>query len=202
MSFKLPELPYAYDALEPYIDEATMRVHHLGHHQGYTNGLNAAIEGTCYENMSIDDILKNIHVNETAIRNNGGGYWNHILYFDIMTPGGSKEPQGKLAEAINRDFGSFEKFKELWAKAGGARFGSGWVWLMSKDGKLEICSTPNQDNPLMRFTDCLGTAVLGMDVWEHAYYLKHQNKRGNYIQDFFQVINWDKVGQNYENTLK
>jgi len=145
--------------------------------------------------------LKSIHINETAIRNNGGGYWNHILYFDIMTPGGSKEPQGKLAEAIQRDFGSFDNFKDLWAKAGAGRFGSGWVWLLSNHGKLEICSTPNQDNPLMKFTDCLGTAVLGMDVWEHAYYLKHQNKRGSYIKDFFEVINWDKVGENFEKTL-
>jgi Fe-Mn family superoxide dismutase len=199
MSFKLPELPYKYDALEPYIDEATMRVHHLGHHQGYTNGLNAAIEGTCYENKSIEEILKDIHINDTAIRNNGGGYWNHILYWQIMSPNGGGEPKGELAEAINRDFGSFENFKEQWAKAGAARVGSGWVWLLCNHGKLSICHTPNQDNPLMKFVDCKGKVVLGMDVWEHAYYLKHQNKRGAYINDFFNVINWDEVAKRYAN---
>jgi len=198
--FKLPDLPYAYDALEPYIDEATMRVHHLGHHQGYTNKLNAAIEGTCYENKSIDEILKSIHIHQTAIRNNGGGYWNHNLYWRIMKPGGS-EPGGKIAAAIRRDFGSFENFRDAFKQAGLSRFGSGWTWLVSEHGKLHICTTPNQDNPLMKFVDCLGKPVLGMDVWEHAYYLKHQNKRGAYIDDFFHVINWDEVNRLYEESL-
>ncbi len=196
--FKLPELPYDYNALEPYIDEATMRVHHLGHHQGYTNGLNAAIEGTCYENMSIEEILKKIHVSETAIRNNGGGYYNHNLYWSIMSPNGGGEPTGSLADAINETFGSFEHFKEQFKKAGLSRFGSGWTWLLSRHGKLSICTTPNQDNPLMRFSECIGTPILGMDVWEHAYYLKHQNKRGNYIDDFFNVINWEEVKRRFE----
>ncbi len=200
--FKLPEIPYSYDALEPYIDEATMRVHHLGHHQGYTNGLNAAIEGTCFENKSIEEILKSIHVHQTAIRNNGGGYWNHNLYWQIMSPDGGGQPSGELAEAIQRDFGSFEAFKEQFKKAGLSRFGSGWTWLMSHHGKLSICTTPNQDNPLMKFVDCLGTPVLGMDVWEHAYYLKHQNKRGNYIDDFFNVINWKEVAKRYNEEAK
>ena len=196
--FKLPELPYDYNALEPYIDEATMRVHHLGHHQGYTNGLNAAIEGTCYENMSIEEILKKIHVSETAIRNNGGGYYNHNLYWSIMSPNGGGEPTGSLADAINETFGSFEHFKEQFKKASLSRFGSGWTWLLSRHGKLSICTTPNQDNPLMRFSECIGTPILGMDVWEHAYYLKHQNKRGNYIDDFFNVINWEEVKRRFE----
>ena len=195
--FKLPDLPYSYDALEPYIDEATMRVHHLGHHQGYTNGLNAAIEGTYFEGKSIEEILKSIHVNQTAIRNNGGGYWNHTLYWQIMSPDGGGEPEGELADAIKRDFGSFDAFKEAFKKAGLSRFGSGWTWLLSNHGKLSICTTPNQDNPLMRFSDCIGTPILGMDVWEHAYYLKHQNKRGNYIDDFFNVINWPEVAKRY-----
>ncbi len=196
--FKLPELPYDYNALEPYIDEATMRVHHLGHHQGYTNGLNAAIEGTCYENMSIEEILKKIHVSETAIRNNGGGYYNHNLYWSIMSPNGGGEPTGSLADAIKDAFGSFENFKDQFKKAGLSRFGSGWTWLLNRHGKLSICTTPNQDNPLMRFSECIGTPILGMDVWEHAYYLKHQNKRGNYIDDFFNVINWEEVKRRFE----
>ncbi len=193
--FKLPDLPYDYNALEPYIDEATMRVHHTGHHQGYTNKLNAAIEGTCYENMSIDEILKTIHIHETAIRNNGGGYWNHNLYWQIMSPDGGGEPRGELSDAIKRDFGSIDSFKDAFKKAGLGRFGSGWAWLVSSHGKLSICTTANQDNPLMKFVDCSGKPILGMDVWEHAYYLKHQNKRGNYIDDFFRVINWDKVAE-------
>jgi len=198
MSFKLPELPYSYNALEPYIDEATMRVHHLGHHQGYTNGLNEAISGTHYESMSIEEILGAIHINEAAIRNNGGGYWNHILYWQIMSPNGGGKPQGALAEAIDRDFGSFDKFKEQWSKAGAARFGSGWVWLLSNNGKLSICHTANQDNPLMKFVECKGDVILGMDVWEHAYYLKHQNKRAAYINDFFNVINWKEVSERFK----
>ena len=196
--FQLPDLPYAYDALEPYIDEATMRVHHLGHHQGYTNGLNAAIKGTSLEGQSIEEILSNISPDDTAIRNNGGGYFNHRLYWTIMSPQGGGQPQGTLARAIDRDFGSFESFREQFKKAGLSRFGSGWAWLMNKDGKLYICSTPNQDNPLMSFTDCEGTPILGMDVWEHAYYLKHKNKRGDYIDDFFRVINWPVVEKLFE----
>ncbi len=196
--FKLPEIPYQYNALEPYIDEATMRVHHLGHHRGYTNGLNAAIEGTCFEGKSIEEILKSIHINQTAIRNNGGGYWNHKLYWQIMSPEGGGLPVGDLFDAIQRDFGSFETFKEQFKKAGLSRFGSGWVWLLVHEGKLSICTTANQDNPLMKFVDCIGTPILGMDVWEHAYYLKHQNKRGNYIDDFFNVIHWKEVARRYD----
>jgi len=196
--FKLPDLPYAYDALEPYIDEATMRVHHLGHHQGYTNGLNAAIKGTQWEGRTIEEILGGICAEDTAIRNNGGGYYNHNLYWTIMRPGGGGKPQGELADAIDRDFGSFDAFKEAFKKAGLGRFGSGWVWLLKDGDRLHICSTPNQDNPLMRFSGCKGTPILGMDVWEHAYYLKHQNKRGNYIDDFFHVINWDEVARRYK----
>jgi len=196
--FKLPPLPYAYDALEPYIDEATMRVHHLGHHQGYTNGLNKAIEGSQWEGKSIEEILSGIGPEDTAIRNNGGGFYNHNLYWTIMYPAGARTPSGALAEAIQRDFGSFEQFKEAFKKAGLSRFGSGWVWLLKDGGRLKICSTPNQDNPLMPFVECEGTPVLGMDVWEHAYYLKHQNKRGDYIDDFFNVIDWDAVARRYE----
>ena len=196
--FTLPELPYAYNALEPYIDEATMRVHHLGHHQGYTNGLNAAIEGTDWEGKTIEEILAGIGPEDTVIRNNGGGYYNHRLYWKLMSPQGGGRPKGALAEAIDRDFGSFDAFQAKFKQAGLGRFGSGWAWLMNDGGKLYICSTPNQDNPLMRFSECQGTPILGMDVWEHAYYLKHQNKRGHYIDDFFQVINWPEVEKLYQ----
>ena len=195
--FKLPDLPYAYNALEPYIDEATMRVHHLGHHQGYTNGLNAAIEGTPFAGKSIEEILGSISPGDTAIRNNGGGYWNHLLYWQIMSPNGGGEPSGALKKAIDKHFGSFADFRAAFKKAGLGRFGSGWAWLMKDGDRLYVCSTPNQDNPLMKFVDCPGTPILGMDVWEHAYYLKHQNKRGNYIDDFFNVIHWAEVEKRF-----
>ena len=201
MAFKLPELPYAYDALEPYIDEATMRVHHTGHHQGYTNGLNSAIEGTDMENMSIEEILATLDPCNKAVRNNGGGYFNHVLYWQIMSPNGGGEPSGELAGHINKAFGSFQNFKELFTKAGLGRFGSGWAWLTFDNGSLRIGSTANQDNPLMQFADFKGTPILGMDVWEHAYYLKHQNKRGGYINDFFNVINWKEVQKRYESLI-
>ena len=201
MAFKLPELPYTYDALEPYIDEATMRVHHTGHHQGYTNGLNSAIEGTDMENMSIEEILATVDPCSKAVRNNGGGYFNHVLYWQIMSPNGGGEPSGELADHINKAFGSFQNFKELFTKAGLGRFGSGWAWLTFDNGSLRIGSTANQDNPLMQFADFKGTPILGMDVWEHAYYLKHQNKRGGYINDFFNVINWKEVQKRYESLI-
>ncbi len=201
MAFKLPELPYTYDALEPYIDEATMRVHHTGHHQGYTNGLNSAIEGTDMENMSIEEILATVDPCNKAVRNNGGGYFNHVLYWQIMSPNGGGEPSGELADHINKAFGSFQNFKELFTKAGLGRFGSGWAWLTFDNGSLRIGSTANQDNPLMQFADFKGTPILGMDVWEHAYYLKHQNKRGGYINDFFNVINWKEVQKRYESLI-
>ena len=201
MAFKLPELPYAYDALEPYIDEATMRVHHTGHHQGYTNGLNSAIEGTDMENLSIEEILATVDPCNKAVRNNGGGYFNHVLYWQIMSPNGGGEPSGELADHINKTFGSFQNFKELFTKAGLGRFGSGWAWLTFDNGSLRIGSTANQDNPLMQFADFKGIPILGMDVWEHAYYLKHQNKRGGYINDFFNVINWKEVQKRYESLI-
>ena len=201
MAFKLPELPYTYDALEPYIDEATMRVHHTGHHQGYTNGLNSAIEGTDMENLSIEEILATVDPCNKAVRNNGGGYFNHVLYWQIMSPNGGGEPSGELAVHINKAFGSFQNFKELFTKAGLGRFGSGWAWLTFDNGSLRIGSTANQDNPLMQFADFKGTPILGMDVWEHAYYLKHQNKRGGYINDFFNVINWKEVQKRYESLI-
>ncbi len=201
MAFKLPELPYAYDALEPYIDEATMRVHHTGHHQGYTNGLTSAIEGTDMENLSIEEILATVDPCNKAVRNNGGGYFNHVLYWQIMSPNGGGEPSGELADHINKTFGSFQNFKELFTKAGLGRFGSGWAWLTFDNGSLRIGSTANQDNPLMQFADFKGIPILGMDVWEHAYYLKHQNKRGGYINDFFNVINWKEVQKRYESLI-
>jgi Fe-Mn family superoxide dismutase len=198
MAFELPKLPYAYNALEPYIDEQTMTIHHTKHHQGYTNNLNNAIAGTDLENKSIEEILK-VCVDKPAVRNNGGGYWNHDLFWKVMAPNAGGEPSGELAKAINDTFGSFEAFKDLFSKAAATRFGSGWAWLVvNKDGKLEVCSTPNQDNPLMPGIGCEGTPILGLDVWEHAYYLKYQNRRPEYIQAFFNVINWDEVSRRYQ----
>ncbi len=195
MSYKLPELPYAYDALEPHIDARTMEIHHTKHHNGYTNNLNNAIEGTDFAGMSIEEILKNCKSNP-AVRNNGGGYWNHSLFWEIMGPNGGGQPSGELADAINSAFGSFDGFKEQFSKAAATRFGSGWAWLCVKDGSLDICSTANQDNPMME-GECGGTPILGLDVWEHAYYLNYQNRRPDYINAFFNVINWDKVAENY-----
>ena len=195
MSFELPKLPYAYDALEPHIDAQTMEIHHSKHHNGYTTKLNAAIEGTEFAGKSIEEILKSCK-NSPAVRNNGGGFWNHSLFWEVMGPNCGGQPSGELADAINSAFGSFDAFKEAFSQAAATRFGSGWAWLCVNGGKLEVCSTPNQDNPLMD-EGCGGTPILGLDVWEHAYYLKYQNRRPDYINAFFSVINWDKVAENF-----
>jgi Fe-Mn family superoxide dismutase len=199
MAFELPKLPYAYDALEPHIDARTMEIHHTKHHNGYTTKLNDAIAGTDLEGKGIEDILSNLDMNNGAVRNNGGGYYNHALFWEVMSPNGGGTPSGELAKAIDAAFGSFDGFKEKFAAAAATRFGSGWAWLcVNKGGKLEVCSTPNQDNPVMPGTGCDGTPILGLDVWEHAYYLNYQNRRPDYISAFFNVINWDKVSENYE----
>ena len=199
MAFTLPELPYAYDALEPHIDARTMEIHHTKHHNGYTTKLNAAIEGTDLAGKSIEDILANVSTQSTAVRNNGGGYYNHNLFWSILSPNGGGEPTGALADDIKATFGSFDKFKETFNEAAGSRFGSGWAWLCVNNGKLEVCSTPNQDNPLMdvETNGCGGTPILGLDVWEHAYYLKYQNKRPDYIGAFWNVVNWNEVSKRY-----
>jgi len=194
MAFELPNLPYAFDALEPHIDARTMEIHHDRHHKAYTDNLNKAIEGTDWVHASIEEIMKS-GVGNPAIRNNGGGYFNHNLFWEVMSPNGGGEPSGELAEAINKAFGSFEAFKEEFSKAASTRFGSGWAWLVKKDGKLAVTSTPNQDNPLMPVAEVQGTPILGLDVWEHAYYLNYQNKRPDYISAFFNVVNWDKVAE-------
>ncbi|MFA5618858.1 MAG: superoxide dismutase [Weeksellaceae bacterium] len=197
MAFELPKLPYAYDALEPHIDQRTMEIHHGKHHAGYTNNLNAAIEGTDLANLSIEEILAK-GADKPAVRNNGGGYYNHKLFWEIMSPNGGGQPSGELAQAIDNTFGSFENFKDQFSKAAATRFGSGWAWLIKKDdGSLEICSTPNQDNMLMPDAGCKGKALLCIDVWEHAYYLNYQNRRPDYINAFFNVVNWDKVAELY-----
>jgi Fe-Mn family superoxide dismutase len=196
MSFKLPELPYAYDALEPYIDARTMEIHHTKHHNGYTNNLNNAIDGTPLAGKSIETILAGVSGSSTAVRNNGGGYYNHCLFWEVMGPNKGGEPKGALATAINDNFGSFDAFKEKFSQAAGTRFGSGWAWLIrKKDGSLAVTSTPNQDNPLMDVVpdSDRGLPILGLDVWEHAYYLHYQNRRPDYITNFYHVINWDKV---------
>ena len=198
MAFELPNLPYAYDALEPHIDARTMEIHHTKHHNGYTTKLNGAIEGTDLENQSIESILKNLDMSNAAVRNNGGGYYNHCLFWEIMSPNGGGEPGGDVASAITDSFGSFTSFRETFSNAAATRFGSGWAWLCTHPGgKLEICSTPNEDNPLMPDTSCGGHPILGLDVWEHAYYLNYQNRRPDYIGAFFNIINWEKVGELY-----
>jgi len=198
MAFELPELPYSHDALEPNMDARTMEIHHSKHHAGYTSKLNAAIGGTDLENNSIEDILKGLDMSNGAVRNNGGGYYNHCLFWEVMSPNGGGEPTGELADAINNAFGSFDAFKEAFANAAATRFGSGWAWLcVHNDGRVEVCSTANQDNPLMPGIGCGGTPILGLDVWEHAYYLNYQNRRPDYIAAFFNVINWDKVEENF-----
>ncbi len=198
MAFELPQLDYVNDALEPHIDARTMEIHHGKHHAGYTSKLNAAIEGTDMANMSIDDILKNLDMSNGAVRNNGGGYYNHSLFWKVMSPNGGGAPSGELAEAINASFGSFEAFKEKFANAAAAQFGSGWAWLcVHPGGKVEVCSTPNQDNPLMPGVSCGGTPILGLDVWEHAYYLNYQNRRPDYISAFWNVVNWDEVSARF-----
>ncbi|MDC6385310.1 superoxide dismutase [Flagellimonas taeanensis] len=199
MAFELPKLPYAYDALEPHIDARTMEIHHTKHHNGYTTNLNNAIAGTDLEGKDIMDILSNLDMNNGAVRNNGGGFYNHSLFWEVMSPNGGGTPSGDLATAINDAFGSFDAFKEKFAAAAATRFGSGWAWLcVHKGGKLEICSTPNQDNPIMPNVGCGGQPILGLDVWEHAYYLNYQNRRPDYISAFFNVVNWDKVSENYK----
>ena len=205
MAFKLPALPYAADALQPHIDKRTMNIHHGKHHNGYTNKLNAAIEGTPLAKKSIEDILKKVSKQSTAVRNNGGGYYNHSLFWSVMSPDGGGEPSAtsKLGKAIKKDFGSFEKFKEAFSAAAKTRFGSGWAWLcVSSRGKLFVTSTPNQDNPLMDVADKKGTPILGLDVWEHAYYLKYQNKRPDYVGAFFNVINWKEVSRRFSKATK
>ena len=197
MAFELPQLPYAYDALEPHIDARTMEIHHSKHHNAYTTNLNAAIAGTDLEGKSIEEILKNLDMTKAAIRNNGGGFYNHNLFWTVMSPNGGGHPKGELFHAIEKDLGSFDEFKAAFAKAGATQFGSGWAWLCVKDGKLEVCGTPNQDNTLMPGVGCGGTPILGMDVWEHAYYLHYQNRRPDYIEAFFNVINWDEVARRY-----
>lgn len=198
-TFKLAKLPYAYDALAPHIDAKTMEVHYSKHYVGYTNKLNAAIKDTDMASKSIEDILMNLDMSRKDVRNNGGGYYNHSLFWEIMGPNGGGEPKGALAEAINADFGSFEEFKKQFSDAAGKQFGSGWAWLVvGKDGKLKVGGTPNQDNPLMPGVEISGKPVLGIDVWEHAYYLNYQNKRPDYIEAFYNVINWDAVAKKYE----
>ena len=198
MAFELPSLNYSFDALEPHVDTKTMQIHHGKHHAGYTNNLNNAIKGTDLEKMSIENILAELDLNNTAVRNNGGGFFNHSLFWNVMSPNGGGIPSGDLASAINDSFGSFDEFKSTFSKAAGTRFGSGWAWLcVHPGGKLEVCSTPNQDNPLMKGVGCGGQPILGLDVWEHAYYLNYQNRRPDYISGFFNVINWDFVSELY-----
>ena len=197
MAFELPQLPYAYDALEPHIDARTMEIHHSKHHNAYVTNLNAAIAGTDLEGKSIEDLMKNLDMNNMAVRNNGGGHYNHTMFWEIMSPNGGGLPTGDLANAIDAAFGSFDAFKAEFSKAGATRFGSGWAWLCVKDGKLEVCSTPNQDNPIMPGVACGGQPILGMDVWEHAYYLHYQNRRPDYMEAFFNVINWTEVAKRF-----
>ena len=196
MSFELPKLSYAYDALEPHVDARTMEIHHSKHHQGYTNNLNAAIAGTDLEGKSISEILVAC-ADKPAVRNNGGGFYNHTLFWEVMSPNGGGAPSGDLAGAIDSAFGSFEEFKDVFSKAAATRFGSGWAWLCVTDGKLEVCSTPNQDNPVMG-EGCDGTPILALDVWEHAYYLNYQNRRPDYIKAFFEVVDWSVVSEKFE----
>ncbi len=198
MAFELEKLPYAFDALEPHIDARTMEIHHGKHHAAYTTNLNAAIADTPLEGKSIEELLKNLDMNNMALRNNGGGFYNHNLFWKMMSPNGGGNPTGAVADAINSAFGSFEAFKEQFSKAAATRFGSGWAWLCSNGGKLEICSTPNQDNPLMPNSGCSGIPILALDVWEHAYYLNYQNRRPDYIGAFYNVINWDEVNKRYK----
>ena len=198
MAFKLPDLNYSYNDLEPFIDGKTMEIHHSKHHQGYTNNLNNAIEGTNLQGMGIIDLLKSMDMSNAALRNNGGGFYNHSLFWSIIGPNKGGTANGEISDEINTHFGSFDSFKELFSKAAASRFGSGWAWLCVKsDGALEICSTANQDNPLMPSIGCEGTPILGIDVWEHAYYLNYQNRRPEYISAFFNIINWEAVGVIY-----
>ena len=197
MAFELPKLPYSYDALEPTFDAQTMEIHYTKHHQAYVTNLNAAVAGTEMEGQSLEEILHNIAKATPAIRNNGGGHWNHSFWWPLLSATGGGQPTGAVAEAITKSFGDYDTFKAEFTKAATTRFGSGWAWLCKmSDGSLKICSTPNQDNPLMPDAGCAGTPILGLDVWEHAYYLKYQNKRPDYIAAFFNLINWDEVNKN------
>jgi Fe-Mn family superoxide dismutase len=198
MAFTLPALPYAHDALEPHIDALTMQIHHGKHHQAYVDNLNKAIAGTPNENKSLEELVKAAGTISPAVRNNGGGHWNHSFFWEILAPNAGGKPSGKLAAAIDAAFGSFDEFKTKFSAAGATRFGSGWAWLIVKDGKLEVSSTPNQDNPLMDVAEVKGTPILGVDVWEHAYYLKYQNKRPDYLSAIWNVINWKKVEEKFE----
>lgn len=197
MAFTLAPLPYAHEALEPHIDTQTMQIHHGKHHQAYVDNLNKAIIGTEHESKSLEDLVKHAGSISVAVRNNGGGHWNHTFFWESMAPNAGGAPSGALADAINAAFGSFDAFKEKFSQAGMTRFGSGWAWLLVKDGKLEISSTPNQDNPLMDVAEVKGTPILGVDVWEHAYYLKYQNRRADYLTSFWNVINWNKIAERY-----
>ncbi len=197
MSFELPKLQYDYVALEPHIDSRTMEIHHGKHHAGYTNNLNAAIAGTEMEGKSVEELLSGVSSLPVAVRNNGGGFYNHRLFWEVIGPNGGGQPKGSLLEAINRDFGSFTAFQEIFNKAAATRFGSGWAWLVEQDGKLVVSSTPNQDNPLMDLAEVKGNPVLGLDVWEHAYYLNYQNRRPEYISAFWKVVNWDAVAEKF-----
>ncbi len=203
MAFELPNLPYAHDALEPHFDTLTMQIHHGKHHNAYVTNLNAAVAGTENEGKSLLELLANISKLSPAIRNNGGGHFNHTLFWTILSPNGGGEPTGAIGDAINATFGSYEKFKEEFSKAAATRFGSGWAWLCVKaDKSIAICSTPNQDNPLMDIAECPGTPILGLDVWEHAYYLHYQNRRPDYISAFYNIINWNEVNAMYEAAVK
>ncbi|MBW6490787.1 MAG: superoxide dismutase [Lentimicrobium sp.] len=203
MNFEFPQLPYAYDALEPHIDKMTMEIHHTKHHRAYFDKFTAAIQGTDLESKSMEAIFAEISKAPLAVRNNGGGFYNHNLFWEILSPKGGGEPTGKLAEAINTKFGSFEAFKTKFNDAAANRFGSGWAWLsVDNDKNLCVCSSANQDNPLMDVHDCKGTPIMGLDVWEHAYYLKYQNRRPDYIGAFWNLVNWNKVSENFEKALK
>ncbi len=202
MAFTLPALPYAHDALEPYIDTTTMQIHHGKHHQAYVDNLNKAIAGTPNENKSLEELVKSAGSISPAVRNNGGGHWNHSFFWEILAPKAGGAPSGNLGDAINAAFGSFDTFKEKFGAAGVGRFGSGWAWLIVKDGKLEISSTPNQDNPLMDVAETKGSPILGVDVWEHAYYLKYQNRRPEYLGAIWNVINWNKVAEHFSKASK
>lgn len=197
MPFTLPALPFGYDALEPHIDTQTMHIHHGKHHQAYIDNLNKAIAGTPHENKSLEELIAQAGAISPAVRNNGGGHWNHSFFWESLAPHAGGNPEGALAAAIDATFGSFDAFKEKFNNAGLTRFGSGWAWLLVKDGKLEIASTPNQDNPLMDLAEVKGKPILGVDVWEHAYYLKYQNRRAEYLSAFWSVVNWEKVAQRF-----
>ena len=198
MAFTLSPLPYAHEALEPHIDAQTMQIHHGKHHQAYVDNLNKAIAGTEHENKSLEELVQHAGSISPAVRNNGGGHWNHSFFWEILGPNAGGQPTGALAEAINSTFGSLDALKEKVNAAGATRFGSGWAWLIVKDGKLEVTSTPNQDNPLMEVAEVKGTPILGIDVWEHAYYLKYQNKRPDYLAAIWNAVNWNKVSENFE----